>query len=118
MKKYIIAFAVLFVSSMAFAQEVKPKLEKKGDLVEATFYHDNGEIAQKGFYKDGKLHGTWKSYDVNGKKVALGSYENGKKVGKWLFWTEKTLKEVNYEDSRIASVSEWTTKTKLASNKP
>ncbi|MGS2764068.1 toxin-antitoxin system YwqK family antitoxin [Sinomicrobium sp. M5D2P9] len=107
--KNITLIAALLLSGFLFAQEptVKPVLEKEGDLVKATFFHDNGEIAQAGFYKDGKPHGDWKAYNTEGKKIASGTYENGKKVGKWFFWTPDDLNEVNFEDSRIVSVTKW-----------
>ncbi|MFD0861047.1 toxin-antitoxin system YwqK family antitoxin [Sungkyunkwania multivorans] len=117
MKIFALTITLLLVSSMAFAQEIKPKFEKKGELTEATYYHDNGKIAQHGFYNSkGKLQGTWKSYDLEGKKVAIGNYDNGKKVGKWFFWNADTLKEVTYEDYTIANVSEWSKKSTVAKN--
>ena len=80
-----------------------------------NYFYADGKIQQQGtFNAEGKLHGTWKSYDVNGNKLAVGTYENNKKVGKWFFWTDGVLKEVDYLDSKIASVSEWKDKTKVA----
>ncbi|UGU17256.1 nicotinic acid mononucleotide adenyltransferase [Sinomicrobium kalidii] len=107
--KNITLIAALLFSGFLFAQEpdVKPVLEKEGDLVKATYFHDNGEIAQKGFYKNGKLHGEWKAYDIEGNKVASGKYDEGKKVGKWFFWTTENLNEVNFENSKIVSVTKW-----------
>jgi len=113
-------FAVLLMLSVAltFAQE-KPnaELNKDGDLTVATYYHDNGAIEQQGtFNKEGELHGVWTSYDLNGNKVTVGNYENNKKTGKWLFWSGDKLKEVDYIDSKIASVSEWTDKVQVATS--
>ncbi|QLE01295.1 nicotinic acid mononucleotide adenyltransferase [Galbibacter sp. BG1] len=109
MKNTILIFAMLF-SFVMVAQngEQKPKLEKEGDMVKATYFHENGEIAQTGYYLDGKLHGEWKAYDETGKKIALAEYKNGEKTGKWFFWDNKSLNEVNYEDSRITGVTTWT----------
>lgn len=102
--------------SFAYAQDKKsPKIEKNDDLTFVTYYHDNGKISQTGTFNSyGKVHGEWKSYDINGKKIALGNYDNNKKVGKWFFWTDGKLKEVDYIDSRIVSVNEWNEKTKVA----
>lgn len=115
MKKIVIVLVMLCVG-FTFAQEkIQPKLEKKGDITMVTYFHDNGEVEQSGtFNADGKLHGEWTSFDTNGKKVAVGNYEKGKKVGKWFFWTDNSLKEVDYIDSRIVNVNEWNNKTKLA----
>ncbi|NQX84729.1 MAG: hypothetical protein HRT67_02205 [Flavobacteriaceae bacterium] len=116
MKKYIIVVVVLFSSFSVFAQlEAKVKYENKGDVVLATYFYEDGTIQQEGtFNKDGQLHGTWTSYDVNGAKLAVGHYMNGIKTGKWLFWGDKVLKEVDFVDSQIASVDEWKHKAKIA----
>ena len=114
MKHYILLFAVLFCTSIIYAQSQEVSLEKKGDLIEATYYHDNGTIAQKGTFKNGKLHGTWIMYNTVGEKLAVGTYDQGKKIGKWFFWSEDALKEVDYVDSKIVDVSEWRDKTRVA----
>lgn len=108
MKKVAIVLIVLCVS-FTFAQEKdkKVKLEKKEDVTEATFYYDNGEIDQQGFFKNDKLHGTWTSYNLEGDKIAVGNYENGKKVGKWIFKTNAILKEVDYTNGKIENVNSW-----------
>lgn len=102
--------------TMTFAQEDNNvKVNKDGDLTVATYYHDNGTIEQQGtFNQEGELHGVWTSYDLDGNKTMVGNYVNGKKDGKWLFWSNNKLKEVDYVDSRITSVSEWTDKVDVA----
>lgn len=111
MKKYIVILAVIFMSSSLMAQEDTKKVKQvqKGDLVEATYFYADGSIEQQGtFNKDGKLHGLWISYDVKGNKVALGNYENGHKVGKWTFWAGDSVKEVDFDKSKITNVVEIT----------
>jgi len=103
MKKYLI-IGMLILSGVVFAQEKNVKNEVVGDLVKSTFYYDNGQIQQEGFYKDGKVHGQWISYEVSGEKVAMGQYENGLKVGTWSFYAPTQVTEVDYSDSRIAEV--------------
>ena len=116
MKKCIVLLALLFVATSSYGQaDQNVKIEKKGDLTEATYFYADGNIQQQGtFNSDGKLHGLWTSYDVNGNKLAVGNYEEGVKIGKWFFWTENSLKEVDYLDSKIVQVNEWRDKTKLA----
>ncbi len=116
MKNLIIILVILFISLPVFAQEKSNvTYDKKGDLTEATYYYEDGEIQQQGtFNKQGKLHGVWTSYDINGDKLSVGNYDNGRKIGKWLFWTKDSLKEVEYTDSRIMGVKQWETKSKLA----
>lgn len=102
--------------SITYAQEMKKvNVDRQGDITIATYYHDNGTIEQQGAFNEaGQLHGVWTSYDASGRKVTVGNYENGKKVGKWLFWSGDKLREVDYVDSKITSVSEWTDKVQLA----
>tara|TARA_B100000508_G_C11316204_1_gene207133 strand:- start:2 stop:367 length:366 start_codon:yes stop_codon:yes gene_type:complete len=116
MKKSILLLGLLFVAASIFGQaDTNVKIEKKGDITEATYYYQDGTLQQQGtFNADGKLHGTWTSFDVNGKKLMVGKYDNNKKVGKWFFWTDGKLKEVDYLDSRIVSINEWNEQTKVA----
>ena len=106
MKKYIILTALLF-SAIAFAQENNPKLEAVGELVKTTYYFENGKVQQEGFFKNGKLEGVWISYDTNGNKQSVATYKDGEKNGKWLFWNGTKLSEVDYSNSRIASIKTW-----------
>ena len=118
MKKLLFICALLGGILFANAQE-KPKgtFEKDGKLIKATYYHDNGEVSQTGYYnKAGNLQGTWKSFDKNGNKVAIAQYNDGKKEGKWFFWTDGTLKEVDYADSEITNVNTWQVTEQVVSN--
>jgi len=105
--------------SFSYAQKERTlKLNKETNLIEVVYYHDNGEISQTGFYTaDGKLHGEWFSYCKEGNKIISAKYDKGAKVGKWFYWSGKTLKEVDYSNNAVASVSEWTnSESKVASN--
>ncbi|CAI8185355.1 MAG: Uncharacterised protein [Formosa sp. Hel1_33_131] len=115
MKKYIL-IALVFVGANAFSQStIQPQLEVKGDVTVATYFYDNGTVQQEGaFNVNGKLDGLWTSYDFTGNKLSQGTYQDGIKTGKWFFWTENTLKEVDFVDSIISSVNEWDHKSELA----
>lgn len=106
MKKIIIA-GLLLSAFVVSAQEIQPKYEIVDQMVKATYYYDNGQVKQEGFYKDGKLHGKWLAYNENGTKQAMGEYNNGTKTGKWFFWNDSVLSEVDYADSRIADIKRW-----------
>jgi antitoxin component YwqK of YwqJK toxin-antitoxin module len=106
MKNVLIA-GIMLVTSLTFAQEVKPKYEIIGQEVKATFFYDNGQIKQEGNYLNGKPNGKWISFNEDGSKQAIGEYNNGVKTGKWFFWSEATLNEVDFSESRIAEVKKW-----------
>ncbi|WP_400075232.1 nicotinic acid mononucleotide adenyltransferase [Winogradskyella sp. R77965] len=119
MKKIAILLIMLSVSFTYAQKERTLKLDKEKDLIEVTYYHDNGEVSQTGYYTaEGKLHGQWLSFCKEGNKLVSAKYDNGKKVGKWFYWSGNSLKEVDYSNNAIASVNEWTNnETKVASNK-
>ena len=116
MNKKVFLLLVLFISMVSFAQqERKLELNKDTNLIDVTYYHDNGMVSQTGAYTlDGKLHGEWLSYDTEGKKSISANYDNGKKVGKWFYWNNTTLKEVDYTNNAISSITEWDNKTSVA----
>lgn len=106
MKKLIAVMVLSLVTSLTYAQkEREVKLNKETNLVEATYFHDNGKVSQEGtFNLDGKLHGNWISFDEEGVKISEGSYSNGIKTGKWLFWNDGAVKEVEFSNNVIANV--------------
>ncbi|WP_299249426.1 nicotinic acid mononucleotide adenyltransferase [uncultured Lacinutrix sp.] len=116
MKKSILFSIAFLIAAVSFAQDKRDlKLNKDTNLIEVVYYHDNGVVSQTGAYTaDGKLQGEWLSYDAQGKKQVSANYDNGKKVGKWLIWKDATLKEVDYSNNAIASVSEWKVKASVA----
>ncbi len=119
MMRTLIVMALLLPALMVAQQEPRDvNYLDEEKLIEAVYYHDNGEVSQKGtFNLQGELHGTWISYDEAGNKVAMGNYENGRKNGKWFFWGAETLKEVDYDQNTIASVQEWKGASRLAVNR-
>ena len=126
MKNILSLLVVCLLANVAVAQcsktcskDIKDKYVLVDGLIEATLFHENGAVAQTGFYtKDNKLQGEWISYDVNGKKLAVANYDNGNKVGTWKFYQGDTMKEVQYANSKIAKVSTWEAKdTRVVSYK-
>jgi antitoxin component YwqK of YwqJK toxin-antitoxin module len=115
MKKYIL-IALVFIGTTVAAQNLnQPKLETKGTLTVATYFYDNGSVQQEGaFNKNGALEGVWTSYDFEGNKLSQGNYSNGIRTGKWFFWTDNSLKEVDFVNSKIVNVNEWSRKSELA----
>jgi hypothetical protein len=116
----ILLFCLIFVSNAQprYAQnKTKPVFEKEGDLVKITKYYDTGEIKEQGFYDaEKKLTGKWLLFDKAGKKTTIAHYYKGQKVGKWFVWKEERLLELDFENSKIASVSEWKDQSTIADN--
>lgn len=58
-------------------------------------------------YKEGKLHGLWRSYDPSGQLISEAEYRNGLKHGTWRIWDElgNLRYEMNYRDSK--KVGNW-----------
>lgn len=106
MKKSIL-MGMLLVAGVAVSQNA-PKLEAVGSQVKATYYYDNGQIAQQGMFKEGKPDGKWVAFNEDGSKKSIGEYAEGTKTGKWFFWNGSQLNEVDYNDSRVAAVKSWT----------
>jgi antitoxin component YwqK of YwqJK toxin-antitoxin module len=109
MNKNVFLMFALFIGMVSFAQQERQlKINDDTNLIEVTYYHDNGVVSQTGFYTlDGKLQGEWLSFNTKGEKSVSANYDNGKKVGKWFYWTDKTLKEVDYTNNAIVSINEW-----------
>lgn len=115
----IVALIVGCISAQAQEEIKKDTYIQNGDVIEATLHFDNGQVSQKGFYTvDGKLTGEWLSFNREGVKTAKAQYDNGNKVGTWFFWSEDKLTEVDYLDSRVATVNTWKNEeTKVVSNR-
>jgi antitoxin component YwqK of YwqJK toxin-antitoxin module len=115
MKKYVILVALLF-SGVIFAQDAKPVLEPFGKKVKATYFYENGQVQQEGFFENGKLVGTWISYNEEGDKTSSGEYVNGVKTGKWFFWKGNNLSEVDYSNNKVTKVKNWRQEALATSN--
>ena len=109
MKTLITLVAMLFCIT-AFSQEQKITYQKmKNDLVKATYYFaDNSAIVEREGYfnKEGKLHDTWISYDLQGNKTAIATYNNGVKEGVWTYIKTVKITVVTYNENRIINVEE------------
>ena len=109
MKKLMIAIVLLFSVSV-FSQEQKVDYKKiDNNLVQATYYFaDNSSIVEReGFFnEEGKLQGTWISYDVQGNKTVIANYKDGKKDGVWTYFKNDKINIVTYNENKITNVEE------------
>jgi len=108
--KMIIVLALVY-TTCSNAQLKEPKFEVLSDaMIKAVYYHPNGQIAQIGCFKHGKLQGEWVMFDEVGKKITVGEYEEGKRTGEWFYWKPdgEALREVTYCNGKLVNVVEWT----------
>lgn len=105
--KTLIATLALVFTGMVYAQDSKPVLEPFGNKVKATYFYENGQVQQEGYFENGKLEGYWVAYNEDGTKNSSGFYKNGEKVGKWFFWKTEQLNEVDFNKNAVASVKNW-----------
>ena len=47
-------------------------------------YYENGQLEEKGTYKDGELDGPFELYNDNGQLYEKGTYKDGERCGEWL----------------------------------
>jgi len=53
-----------------------------------TFYHDNGQISGRAYYKNGEPDGEIRDYDLNGKLNATINFQSGKLAGKFVMYKD------------------------------
>lgn len=116
MKSALTLVFCFMVSTFCFSQKKEDiKHNPETNLIDAVYYHDNGEISQKGtFDLKGKLHGEWTSFDDKGQEVSRGIYKNGNRVGTWYFRVKDVIKEVQFDKTGIVSVVNRDTSSGLA----
>lgn len=108
MKKLFFSFAFLLFCLFSYSQNTKlPKNTKKGSLQEIILYYDNGNVMQHGFYtKDGKLHGSWESYNMDGTRRCYATYNYGVKVGIWTYWKKDKTTKIEYNNNKVINIEE------------
>ena len=92
MRALLIALVAVFGFSVAFANgpesiEKNKKVEQlSSNIFKVTYFHDNGEVREVGFYKDNQMYGEWNTFNEDGQLIAEGFFNENKKVGTWKFY--------------------------------
>ena len=112
-KILLVAIGLLFVFT-AFAkdcpQNSTPQSIKELELsCREIVYHNNGNVALIGNYKNGKKEGEWKYYRENGKLEGIVNFKNGKQEGEWKWYHENgELKEIgNFKNGKPEGEWKW-----------
>lgn len=53
-----------------------------------SFHHDNGQLRKKGNYRNSELEGEWITYYYNGQLRKKGKWKTRKEEGKWVGFNE------------------------------
>ena len=112
---FVAVFSLISISLTAQDNELKKTYLQEGDQVRYIEFYSNGQIAQTGFFLNGKNHGLWTSYKLDGTKKAEGNFKNGKKVDDWFFWNESVLIEVTFKNNTVLKAIQWDKSEILAS---
>lgn len=117
---------LIVVSSFAVAQDnakvmydngtVKSEYEKRGDRVAVTNYHENGQIKETGFFKNGVPEGKWESFGTDGVKTAEVTYVNGQRHGEFRVWDqfENAYIEMRYNHGQVVAANRYLKQTDFA----
>ncbi|HHZ64196.1 MAG TPA: hypothetical protein EYN51_01640, partial [Flavobacteriales bacterium] len=101
---FLVSFLII-VSPSSWAQI---KLLNNG-IAEDLTYYENGNIMEKGYFKNGSKAGKWVEYYENQQRKSVKYYnENGEPIGKWTTWYENGQKwnSVSYENGKVEGA--WT----------
>jgi antitoxin component YwqK of YwqJK toxin-antitoxin module len=80
MKRFLapILLVILLFPSLALGLEIDDLVERNGPWVE---YQDNGQLSEKGTYKDGRRNGPWVHYWTTGGLWIEENYKDGERDG-------------------------------------
>jgi antitoxin component YwqK of YwqJK toxin-antitoxin module len=108
MTRLLFIIGLLFTTSIGYSQNTElKKTNVKGDLTEVSLFYETGALMQHGFYtKEGKLHGSWESYNIDGSIKCYATYNNGIKVGIWTYWYADKISKVEYQNNKIINIVE------------
>jgi len=59
------------IAAIGYSQYITPTCEAEGELVKATYYHEDVTISKEEYFKNKKLTGKWIRFDKQGNKVQL-----------------------------------------------
>ena len=113
--KYLLIIVLLLSPSVVWSEDINlDDLIKRDGLYyekftdvpftgEVSEYNENGQLTEKGNFKDGKLEGEYLSYFADGKLYIKGNYKDGKEEGEWLIYYVggELYKNEIYKDGKL-----------------
>lgn len=113
MKKLLIIIALCLPAWVASAApggtRIKTIVDLGKGLNKVTWYYENGNVAEEGFYLQGKKHGTWTSFDESGNKNGVANWNRDKKEGDcYVMHPNGQIKyHLVYSDNKKVKAAEW-----------
>ena len=103
--KILVILSLIVLVSCSPAEVPSEKLVERGGITylinsqtpfsgRSVSYHENGQLKEKGNFKDGRKEGLWENYYENGQLTIKGNYKDEKEDGLW---------EQYHENGQLAS---------------
>jgi len=85
------------------------------DNYKVTNFYLNGKIMEIGEFTNGKMNGTWVSFNENGAKTGEAVYNQGKKQGEWkMYDSSGNIRfAINYDNGKMVSATSFDSSGKL-----
>ena len=100
----------LLINASVIAQGSTPSYVKvTSNKVKVTWYHDNGNVKESGYFVNNSKDGVWETFTENGIKTSEANYSNGMKDGNWTIWNEEgnLTYHIVYEDGKRVLATQW-----------
>jgi antitoxin component YwqK of YwqJK toxin-antitoxin module len=108
--KTIAFILALLINASVIAQSSSPTYVKVStNKVKVTWFYENGQVKETGFFIDDKKDGVWEHFNEKGIKVSEASYTEGIKDGNWSVWNENgvMLYHLVYENGKRKLATQW-----------
>lgn len=91
------------------SNQLKEELSFKNGVLHGlrVSYFKNGQIKQKGFFKDGRYNGTWKSFNEAGNIIFEAEYSNDTLTGKYVSWYKTNVMKEKGNCEKNRRVGKW-----------
>lgn len=108
--KTLALLLALLINASLIAQVSSPTYVKvSSNKVKVTWFHENGQVKETGYFIDDKKDGVWEHFNEKGIKISEASYNDGMKDGNWSVWNENgvMLYHLVYENGKRKLATQW-----------
>ena len=77
-------------------------MAKEGEAVPKVEYYANGNVKVSGFHLEGKMHGAWEFFRMDGSVMRSGEFDRGTQLGSWRTYDQagRIVKETDFSKRR------------------